>query len=141
VKASRHERRLLLAFALTAAAAVLACGIPPLAKLAIVALVALACVHVLRRRRDTTQVHLALQADGAWRIATRNGEHPAVLESHQDLGFLIALHFRDEGGARTDLALWSDAIDGDARRRLRIWLDRARGLPSSPAADEPPGRN
>jgi hypothetical protein len=50
---------------------------------------------------------------------------PAELVDVRDLGVLIALQFKTSGARRFDLVLWPDSVSAEARRKLRIWLNRA----------------
>jgi hypothetical protein len=64
------------------------------------------------------------QPSGWMLVDASNAESPAVLESHAQVGALLALGFRHGPRARFRALLLPDNLDADTRRRLRLLLAR-----------------
>ncbi|MBK6728755.1 MAG: hypothetical protein IPG63_16310 [Xanthomonadales bacterium] len=125
---SRIAGALTLCITLMAMLAVAASGLASSAKLVLLALIVLAGSLQLRLRRGDPGPRCTLQSEGDWLLVLGTDETRAELQRSHDLGFLIALQFRSDGGRRIDLALWHDSIPAETRRRLRVWLGRKGGL-------------
>ena len=65
--------------------------------------------------------------DGRWRLKTGAGaEYWARLTDGYAHPLLVVLNFRLESGGRRSVTLVPDAVDGEALRRLRVWLRTSR---------------
>lgn len=110
---------------LLAVGAVVSSGLPPDWRLGAAVAVSILWARGLRAQTIASAPRCALQPEGDWLVTSANVETRAALIRSHDLGFLIALQFRTDRGARIDLALWADSIPADTLRQLRVWLGRA----------------
>ncbi|MBI2399117.1 MAG: hypothetical protein HYV17_15135 [Xanthomonadales bacterium] len=113
---------------LLAVGAVVSSGLPPDWRLGAAVAVSILWARGLRAQSIESAPRCVLQPEGDWLVTSANVETRAALICSHDLGFLIALQFRTDRGARIDLVLWPDSLSSETRRRLRVWLGRQGGL-------------
>lgn len=110
--------------AVLAITAIFVSGLPFTGQAVIACLVAIVLARSLRAQRIASGPRYTLQLDDEWQYLCDAAVQSVKLKQAHDLGFLIALQFRNGAGGRIDLALWPDSIPADTRRQLRVWLTR-----------------
>ena len=121
---SRIEQRLLWTITVVATLAIWGSASPLGGRIAGTLAVCAVWAWQLRQARADI-VHCMLLPDGRWQIGAAQAFGPTELVDVRDLGVLIALQFKAPSANRFELVLWPDSVSAEARRKLRIWLNRA----------------
>jgi toxin CptA len=127
----KPSRRLLLALGFAAPVAITVLAILPVSLwiklLAISVVVSMASYHILdaMQRLPRSCVSLSLDTKGAWQLVTRDGNRydATILASSFVAPYMTILNCSLTGRwLQYHIVILPDAVDGDAFRRLRVWL-------------------